>query len=138
MANSARYDSLYICYAEQYSLSWIELKAQGLAESNLDPNAVSPVGAMGLMQFMPPTFAEWSDKLGLKNANPYNPEHSIHCAAAYMRWLIDQMAGDIERAWAAYNWGIGNVTRYCRAGNWREELPDETKKYIARIRSFIG
>jgi soluble lytic murein transglycosylase-like protein len=131
-----RYDSLFQFYAEQHSIDWKDLKAQGLAESVLDPMARSLAGAVGLMQFMAPTFDEWSNRLHIMNANPYNPEHSIQCGAGYLRWLIDRYQGDLHRAYAAYNWGLGHVDHAKP-----EEYPDETKKYLARIlalRSTMG
>ena len=59
MIRRDRYDSLFKFYAQEHRLDWLALKAQGIAESNLAPDAVSPAGAAGLMQFMLPTWVEW-------------------------------------------------------------------------------
>ena len=88
-------------------------------------------GACGLAQFMPLTFKEWADKSGISNPNPYNPEHSIACQAAYMRWLMDQLPGDTDKALAAYNFGIGNV----HSG---KAWPVETVNYVARIEKYLA
>lgn len=132
MTYADRFDSLFQYYAEMFNQDWRDLKAQAIAESGMNPNVRSGAGAAGLMQFMSPTFVEWSDRLHLGNtANPYNPEHSIHCAAAYMRWLIDRYNGNLTKAQAAYNWGIGHVDH----SEW-EKYPDETKNYVQRIKNY--
>lgn len=131
MDSKDRYDSLFQFFAEFYGLDWKDLKAQCRAESNFNPMARSGAGAMGLMQFMPATFNEWSDNLGLQSANPYNPEHSIRCGAAYMAFLRNRYPGDLERAWAAYNWGLGRVDHTMAA-----DYPEETGNYIARIKRY--
>lgn len=137
MEPNNRYDSLFRYYSEIYGLDWLRLKAQGMAESNLDPCAVSPVGARGMMQFMPATFEECAAKLRLTNPDAYNPEHSIACAAFYMRGLMRRYNSDWERALAAYNWGMGNVDRLVTM-DWKERLPHETRSYIARCHSCFN
>ena len=122
-----RYDSLFQYYAEEYQLDWNLLKIQAQHESGpcLDPDAISPVQA---------NFAEWSVKLKLKNPNPFNPEHSIRCRAAMMRWLSNYFNGDIIKCLSEYNWGCGNV------GKLGEEFalgktPKETRVYVSNILS---
>lgn len=139
MIPNDRYDSLFQFYAERYDQDWLKLKAQARAESNFKPNAVSPVGAMGLMQFMPATFEEWATKLNLDKPDPYNPEQSIWCGAAYMQWLLQRCQLNYRHAWAAYNWGIGNYKRACHAEpeNWFQNAPKETRDYVERIESYL-
>lgn len=140
MIPNDRYNSLFQFYAERYNGDWLKLKAQGRAESNLKPDAVSHVGAMGIMQFMPPTFDEWQMKLQIKHADPYNPEHSIWCGAAYMEWLLARFDGDYRDAWAAYNWGIGHVRKFKEInpdGWWVAHAPKETRDYVERIESYL-
>lgn len=140
MVASERYDSLFRYYAEKHRIEdWKLLKAQAIAESALDPRAVSPVGAVGLTQFMPATWREWWDNVygvrGLPVGDRTNPEAAIELQAAYMRRLITAFGGE-EKALAAYNWGWGRVRRHLRQNNGvlvKSLLPRETQGYIARI-----
>ncbi len=126
MKPDARYDSLFQFYGEKYNVDWRWLKAQVKAESGFDPNALSSVGAEGLAQFMPATFREWAVKLKIQHPDPCDPEHSIQCQAAYMRWLLDRLDGNWERALGAYNYGIGHELR-------RDPWPQETIDYVRKI-----
>ena len=131
-----RYDSLFQYYAEEYQLDWNLLKIQAQHESGpcLDPDAVSPVGAKGACQFMTATFAEWVVKLKIKRPNPFNPEHSIQCQAAMMRWLFNYFNGDTIKVLAGYNWGCGNVGRLGEEFAL-EKTPRETRVYVSNILS---
>ena len=132
MTTDDRYDSLFQWYAAENSISpWQVIKAQVKAESSFDPMAHSTAGAMGLSQFMTATFNEWSLKLRLKNPNPFNPEHAIECQAAYVRWLLDQFAGNVDRALGAYNFGVGHEQR-------RDAWPQETINYVKKINAFLA
>lgn len=129
-----RYDSLFRYYAERSAFEnddWLYFKAQAKAESAMDPRAKSPVGAQGLCQFMPATWKEWC-KTG---DDPFNPEASISAQIRYMKWLIERVRY-WDKAFAAYNWGIGNMLRYQDLPGWRSQLPDETKAYIVRINDY--
>lgn len=135
-----RYDSLFQFYSEEHGWDWQYLKAQGIAESNLRPDAVSPAGAAGVMQFMLPTWIEWHNKLhpGGVVEPRNNPERSIELGAAYMSWLAGRLNRDPRLARAAYNWGIGNVKKAAVQTGYRLILPDdklplETRGYLARI-----
>ena len=140
MSPRDRYDSLFQYYAGD-RMGWRALKAQAIAESNLDPRAVSPAGAVGLMQFMLPTWIEWHGRLYQGEAIEVrtNPERSIELGAAYMVWLAAGLGRDWRLARAAYNWGIGNVKKHAEvAAGGRLVLPDaklppETRAYLARI-----
>lgn len=133
MERENRYDSLFRWYGELFGVDWERLKAQAIVESNLDPMARSQAGAVGLMQFMPATFEEYAAKMRLRSANPYNPEHSIHCAAAYMHDLLRRYNGNWETALAAYNFGMGNVDK-CDPLSY----PHETRIYIARCTKIFN
>ena len=74
-------------------------------ESAFNPGAVSPVGARGLGQFMPPTAAEFGVDVN-------DPVSSIDGAARYLRYLINYFDGDMNKAIYAYNGGMGNIERY--------------------------
>ena len=133
MRKEDRYDSLIKYYAEEEGFTgkdWMRLKAQIKAESAFSPNAQSGVGAKGLGQFMDPTWREWG-----KGHNVFNPEANIDAQARYMRWLLNRVT-TWECAFAAYNWGIGNVLRVWQDPNWKQRLPQETKDYLERIERY--
>jgi len=127
-----RYDSLIRYYAEKVGLEsdWLQLKAQIKAESEFNPKAVSAVGAMGLGQFMKATWGEWG-----KGGDAFNPEHNIDAQARYMKWLLGRVT-NWDCAFAAYNWGIGNVLKVWQDPYWKTKLPLETKNYLVRIDTF--
>ena len=126
MTFADRYDSLFEFYGHQYGMNWHLLKKQAGAESSFNPDAESSAGAKGLCQFMPPTFDEWAKKTKLNGPDIWNPEHQIHCQAAYMQWLMDQVRWDTAQAFAAYNFGIGHIKR-------GDPWPQETLDYVGKI-----
>jgi hypothetical protein len=90
-------------------------------ESGLNPSAVSPKGAVGLMQLMPATAAS------LKVA-PEKPSENAAGGATYLRQLLLQYNGDAALALAAYNAGPGAVARYRGVPPY-----PETRRYIVRV-----
>jgi hypothetical protein len=111
--------------ATQYRLDPALMHAVISAESSYNPWAVSPKGAMGLMQLMPGT----AERFGV--ANPYDPIANMHGGARYLRWLLDQF-NDTRLAVAAYNAGEGAVQKY---GNQIPPYP-ETQTYVVRVLNF--
>lgn len=107
-----RYDSLFKFYAEKYGLDWRLIKRQAEVESSLRPDAISPAGAVGLMQFMPATWREYG------HGRRDNPEESIKAGCRYMSRLLslwDEIPDETERfkfALASYNAGRQNI-RLC-------------------------
>ena len=96
------------------------------AESDFQPESISVKGAMGLMQLMPETAAD----MGVKN--PRDPLENVMGGTRYLKRLLDRYDGDVDRALAAYNWGMGNLER------GRKNLPEETRNYIARVNQFYA
>jgi len=97
-------------YLSQYGLNWIHLKAQAIAESKLNPKAVSKAGAIGLMQIMPAT----GEELGYSVPELLNPEKNIEAGARYMAGMMRfwDLVPKWERwffALASYNAGPGNI-----------------------------
>ena len=110
--------------------SWI--RAVMRVESLGDPLALSPKGAMGLMQIMPDTWSELRSRYGL-GADPYDPHDNIVAGAAYLRELHDRYG---ERGFlAAYNAGPGRYEDHLATGR---PLPSETLLYMAAVGSLIG
>jgi soluble lytic murein transglycosylase-like protein len=103
------------------------------AESGGDPRALSPVGAVGLMQIMPATWAMLTARYSL-GPDPYNVRANIHAGAAYLREMLDRY-GDLGTALAAYNAGPGRVDDW-RTGT--RPLPAVTRAYVDRIASTVG
>ena len=103
------YDGLARKYALRYGQDWRMVTAQMYQESRFDPNAVSWVGAQGLMQIMPAT----GRQLGFTDLQ--DPEVSIHAGTKYMFQLIDRfdldlpMEARIRFALASYNVGYGHL-----------------------------
>lgn len=103
---------------------WQSWKAQGYAESRLDPRAVSLVGARGLVQMMPATWAEVTRELRLGEVSPH-ADVAIQAGAYYMAklrkgWLSERPAHDRQQlAQASYNAGPGSLIkaqRLCDGG----------------------
>jgi hypothetical protein len=98
------------------------------AESNFDCNAVSPKGAIGLMQLMPETAEQY-------DADPTIPEQNLDAGTHYLRVLMDRYQNgrfSLQRVIAAYNAGPGMVDKY-------RGIPPfpETRQYVVRVMGFL-
>ncbi len=118
------------------TLTPARLAAQLYQESNFQPNAVSPVGAVGIAQFMPETWRTYGlDANGDGAADPNDPEDAIPAAAGYdctLAKTISEVPGDvISNMLAAYNAGPYAVLQ-------NRGIPpyEETQNYVARIREL--
>lgn len=158
-AFSDKYDNSFRKWTAYYTpeVPWYWLKAQCWQESRLKPDAVSPVGAQGVCQFMPPTWKDMQNKLNFQG-DPFVPDLNIQAAASYM----DQLRGVWNRrqrnnvqvhslAMASYNAGTGNILKAQKAsGNkrlWCEIQPHlvevtgrhskETTHYVEVIWKYV-
>ncbi|CNK56288.1 lytic transglycosylase domain-containing protein [Yersinia frederiksenii] len=102
------------------------LRSVAITESGGNQFAISGAGAKGLFQFMDPTAKD----MGLKGNDVFDPEKSAAAAAKYLSMLLKMNGGDLDKALASYNWGIGNVQKH-----GLELMPRETRNYIPKVRS---
>ncbi len=121
-----KYDDIINRAANKFGLDSALIKAIIKAESNFNHNAVSPVGAQGLMQLMPKT------AYALSVDDSFHPEKNIEGGARYLRYLLKTYRGDLSLALAAYNAGEKAVAKY------HYNIPPyrETQNYVRRVLSF--
>ena len=124
---SRQFDPIIKRHADQHGIRVALVKAVVQVESAFNPGAVSPKGAMGLMQLMPAT----AEELGV--GNPFNPEENIRGGVRYLRLLLDRYDNNEELALAAYNAGPGAVDKY------GETIPPyrETRAYVSKITRLV-
>jgi transglycosylase-like protein with SLT domain len=121
------YGDLIASAAEAHGVNPILVQALVQVESNYQPRARSPKGAMGLMQIMPATAREY------KVRNAYDPKSNIDAGIRKLKSLLEIWQGDVALALAAYNAGTGAVQKYKGIPPYRE-----TQNYVSRILSIAG
>ncbi|MEY8968689.1 transglycosylase SLT domain-containing protein [Escherichia coli] len=109
-----------------YNLPSGLLRSVAITESGGNQFAVSGAGAQGMFQFMPGTARD----MGLRGNDVFDPIKSAEAAARYLSMLLQKNGGDLGKALASYNWGIGNVQKYGMA-----LMPQETRQYIPKVLS---
>lgn len=121
--------NLVVAAAQAYGVPQALLFAVMHAESSFNPAARSPVGAIGLMQIMPPTGARYG-----VHKNLSEPLHNIDVGARYLKDLLQLFDGDMELAVAAYNAGEGAVLKY----GGRIPPYKETRDYVPKVMNLYA
>ena len=141
-------------YGDQYDVDWLLMGAQGYQESQLNQNAKSPVGAIGVMQLMPATGKD------MKVGDITEIEANIHAGIKYMRWMMDHYYGKepmtkLDKAlfaFASYNAGAGRISSLRKEAAKRgldpnvwfqnveyvaaEKIGQETVTYVSNIYKY--
>lgn len=112
--------------AARHDISSTLVRAVIRQESGGDPCAVSPKGALGLMQIMPQVAQE------LDLVSPFEPEQNVDAGVRKLKQLLRRFDGDLPLVLAAYNAGPGAVERSGGVPEFRE-----TKRYVASVLSAL-
>jgi hypothetical protein len=121
-----KFDHIISNAANKFRIDRALIKAIIKAESNFNHEAISRVGAQGLMQLMPATAS------ALQVENVFHPENNIEGGARYLRYLLNTYRGNLKLTLAAYNAGESSVAKY------NNNVPPyrETQNYIRRVLSY--
>jgi membrane-bound lytic murein transglycosylase F len=139
--NQDRYDDVFRKYSKRFfgvGFDWHYFKAQGLAESGLDPAARSPVGARGVMQLMPGTYAVIKKARSEQFGSIEDPEWNIAAGILYNRdlWHIwgdnPDQTERLRFMFGSYNAGPGTIKRATRMAKTRQ-LDDRTWKSVETV-----
>jgi len=117
--------------SRRFNIPILWLQAVMQVESAGNAQAVSPKGAIGLMQIMPETYAELRQEYRL-GADPFNPHDNILAGAAYLHAMYEHFG--TPGFLAAYNAGPEQYAVHLATG---EPLPDETQNYLAMVEPII-
>jgi soluble lytic murein transglycosylase-like protein len=120
------YDDIIAEAADKYRLDPHMIRAVMQAESAFNAMAVSPVGAVGLMQLMPAVAAE------LGADDPMDPYQNIMAGSRHLRQLLNSHNGNVRLALASYNAGPGNVAKYRGIPPFRE-----TRNYVKKVTALL-
>ncbi len=120
--NTAAYQNEISTAARDYGVDEAIVRAIIHAESAFNPNALSRVGAQGLMQLMPPT----ARRFGVSNA--FDAGQNIRGGVQYLAWLLKRFNGNLTLAAAGYNAGEGAVDKYKGVPPY-----NETRRYVERV-----
>ena len=120
--NTAAYQAEIAAAAREHGVDEAIVRAIIHAESAFNPNALSRVGAQGLMQLMPAT----ARRFGVSDA--FNASQNISGGVKYLAWLLKRFNGNLTLAAAGYNAGEGAVDKYNGVPPY-----SETQRYVQRV-----
>jgi hypothetical protein len=120
------YGEIISALSEAHGVDPLLVRALIQVESNYQPRARSPRGAMGLMQLMPSTARTYNVR------NPFDPRANIEAGIKHLKSLIERF-GELKLGLAAYNAGEGAVEKFNGIPPYRE-----TKSYVSRILALAG
>lgn len=120
-----QYEPIIAAASKKFNVPDSLIKAVITAESAGKHNAVSSVGAKGLMQLMDGT----ANGLGVKNS--FDPADNIHGGTKYLRQMLDEFGGNVDKALAAYNAGPGNVKKHGGIPPFQE-----TQAYVRKVKHY--
>lgn len=125
---ASAYDDMIEQVAREHAVEPHLVRAVIKVESNFEPNARSPKGAIGLMQVMPAT----GRRFGASDLK--DPRANLGAGTRYLRWLLNRFDEDLTLAVAAYNAGEGAVEKYGR------QVPPypETRNYVRKVLAHLG
>jgi len=125
-------DSLVDEASRRFSIPALWIRSVMQVESGGNAQALSPKGAMGLMQIMPETYMALRQEFSL-DADPYQPRDNIMAGAAYLREMLDLYG--TSGFLAAYNAGPARYDEHLATG---EPLPEETQIYLTRLAPMLS
>jgi soluble lytic murein transglycosylase-like protein len=131
LSASDSYDDLIAEAAQRFAIPAAWIRSIMRIESRGDRRAISPKGAMGLMQLMPETWAALRTRYGL-GRDPFNAHDNILAGAAFLREMHDRYGS--PGFLAAYNAGPGRYEDY---RDRQRPLPPETVAYVAALVPFV-
>jgi len=132
LPSTEQVDALIDEASRRFSIPALWIRSVMQVESGGDAQALSPKGAMGLMQVMPETYTALRQEFGL-GADPYQPRDNIMAGAAYLREMLDLYG--TSGFLAAYNAGPARYDEHLATG---EPLPEETQIYLSRLAPMLS
>ncbi len=121
------YADLIVSLSKKHEVDWKLVAAVMRAESNFNPQAVSPKGAQGLMQLMPATARFY------RVTDPYDPVQNIDAGVRHLKMLLHRFPGKLDLVLAAYNSGEKTVNHF-------KGIPpfSETRSYVKRVLHWMN
>ena len=134
------YAESIVKYSEEYDIDKYLVCAVIFAESGFDDTALSPAGAVGVMQIIPGTGVWAAEKIGIESFDEQmlsDPDINIRLGCWYLNHLGEMFDGDPTKVLAAYNAGPSNVKEWLDSdGALREIQHPETENYVLRVNRY--